>query len=130
MPLDKTLLALERQFWLGDADSYRKNLADECLLAFTEMAGVSSKEEIARTVEGGQRWRDLALQLKGLVEPAAGVAILTYEATATRAGGEPYAALVSSAYVQRDHGWKLAFHQQTPRQRNAPSPGPSSRPAA
>ena len=28
--------------------------------------------------------------------------------------GEPYAAMVSSAYVKRDEGWKLAFHQHSP----------------
>jgi hypothetical protein len=35
-------------------------------------------------------------------------------AKARRPTGEPYQALVSSAYVRRGEGRKLAFHQQTP----------------
>ena len=42
-------------------------------------------------------------------------AIVTYEAHAKRATGEPYAALVSSGYVKRNGEWKMTFHQQTPR---------------
>jgi hypothetical protein len=40
--------------------------------------------------------------------------MLSYEAHATREGGESYAALVSSGYVHRADGWKLMFHGQTP----------------
>jgi hypothetical protein len=29
--------------------------------------------------------------------------------------GRDYRALMSSLYVRREDGWKLAFHQQTPR---------------
>lgn len=42
------------------------------------------------------------------------VAIISYKADVTRADGEPYSALVSSGYVRRDVGWKLAFHQHSP----------------
>ena len=45
---------------------------------------------------------------------ADGVALLSYEAHAIRANGEPFQALVSSAYVRTDGRWKMAFHQQTP----------------
>ena len=43
-----------------------------------------------------------------------GLAILSYEARATRSNGEPYSALVSTGYARRDDGWKMMFHQQTP----------------
>ena len=42
------------------------------------------------------------------------MAILSYEAHATRSNGEPYSALVSTGYAKRDDGWKMMFHQQTP----------------
>jgi hypothetical protein len=67
-------------------------------------------------VKDGPRWRDVRMQVKGVLEPSPGVALLTYEANATRAEGEPYAALVSSGYVRRNGAWKMVFHQQTPRQ--------------
>ena len=34
---------------------------------------------------------------------------------AQRDGGLPYSALISSTYVHRAGGWRLALHQQTPR---------------
>jgi len=108
------LLALEKQFWTGDAEFYRRNLDDPCLTAFTEMAGVFDKEEIAATIKGGQRWRDLELEYKGLIEPVPDMAILTYQAKAKRENGAPYSALVSSGYAKREGGWKMTFHQQTP----------------
>jgi hypothetical protein len=114
MNLAESLLALERRFWTEGPDFYRSHLDDECLIAFTEQAGVSSKDEIADTVQG-RRFSDLSIEPKGLVEPTEHFAILTYEAKATRPDGEPYAALVSSGYVERDGAWKMAFHQQTPR---------------
>ena len=112
--LETRLLDLERKFWTGDADFYRKNLDDSCLVAFTEMTGVMSRDAVAETVKDGNRWRDLALEPKGMVEPAAGVAILSYRAEATRASGEAYAAIVSSGYIRRGNAWRMTFHHQTP----------------
>ena len=40
--------------------------------------------------------------------------MLSYEATAGRADGTPYKALVSSGYARHGRAWKLAFHQKTP----------------
>ena len=92
---EKDLLALEKQFWTGDKEFYRRNVDDSCLVAFgPEMAGVMSNKDIAATAkDGGNRWKNLDIRLKGLIEPADDVAILSYEASATRDNGEPYAAL-------------------------------------
>lgn len=109
------LLEIERQLWTGDAEVYRSHVDEHCLLVFSEMAGRLTREQVVGTVENGQRWGDLKLELIGLVEPASDVAILAYEANATREGAEPYHAQVSSGYVRRADGWKLMFHQQTPR---------------
>lgn len=115
MALQDELLAIERKLWSSGAAPYREHLDDECLVAFTEMAGVSSREDIAASVEGGERWRELGIEMQGLVQPTTEVAILTYEATAVRGeDGERYRALVSSGYVMRDGAWKMVFHQQTP----------------
>jgi hypothetical protein len=110
----EAVLRLERSFWTGDADFYRANLDDPVLVAFTEMSGAVSREDVAATIKDGARWRDVVFVEKGFVVPQPGLALLTYEAKAERADGEAYTALVSSAYVKRADGWKLAFHQQTP----------------
>jgi hypothetical protein len=78
------------------------------------MAGVSSRAQIAETVDDSPRWESLEVEPEGMVRPADGVAILTYRACATRGDDETYRALVSSGYVRRDGSWKLMFHQHTP----------------
>jgi hypothetical protein len=114
MRLKDELLALEDKLWRGGPDAYREHLDEECLIAFTGMAGVMGREEIAGTVEEGDRWRDVRIDTRGLVQPTESTAILTYEARAVRGEGETYHALVSSAYAKREGSWKMVFHQQTP----------------
>ena len=112
---EKDLLALEKKFWTGDTKFYRDNVDDSALIAFgPDMAGVMSNKEIASSAGQGNRWKNLDIKFKGLIEPADDVAILSYEANATRSNGEAYAALVSTGYARRDDGWKMVFHQQTP----------------
>lgn len=87
---------------------------DKCLVAFPQGSRVSTADEVAGTVEGGPRWRDLEIDVEGLLQPTGDVALLTYRASARRGEDERYRALVGSGYVRRDGGWKLMFHQQTP----------------
>lgn len=110
----RDLLAVERSLWTGGAEAYLEHLDRECLLAFPEMGGVSSREAVAKQVEAAPRWRDLEMEVEGVVRPTQKVAILTYRARAVRGDGDPYHARVSSAYVRREGSWQLTFHQQTP----------------
>lgn len=115
--LTEELFAIEKGFWLEGREHFLDHLDDECLLAFPqqgEMHGVYSREEIAATAAAPNRWRDLKIASRQLIGPTDGVAIISYRADVTRADGEPYQALVSSAYVKRRGGWKLAFHQHSP----------------
>jgi hypothetical protein len=114
MTLENELLAIEKSLWTGGPDSYRRHLDADCLVAFTEMTGVSSRDQIAGTVSGAERWRELQTEVEGIVRPTPEVALLTYRASAVRGEGERYRALVSSGYVRRSDGWKLMFHQQAP----------------
>jgi hypothetical protein len=113
MALDQDLLKLEKGFWTEGGDYYREHVDDECLVAFTEMAGVHSNEEIAGMNPGAGNWKNVKLDEKGLVELSDDSVVLTYEVDAQRKTGEPYRALVSTGYVKRDGQWKMAFHQQT-----------------
>jgi hypothetical protein len=115
MAVRDDLLKLEKQFWTGDADFYREHLDDKCLVAFADMAGVMGKEDIAQMAKKDPpRWSDLKFEDKGMVTPADGFAILSYQASGKRGTGAAYKAVVSSGYVKRDGAWKMAFHQQTP----------------
>ena len=110
------LFAMERKLWSGGKAEYQRTLDEKCLIAFTEMAGVSSRDEIADQA-GANRWQDLEITVEGFLQPTDDVAILTYHASA-EAKGEPYEARVSSGYVRRNGGWKMMFHQQTPLRAN------------
>ena len=116
--LQDNLFTIEEGFWLGDQAFFRDHLDDRCLIAFPqagEMHGLKSREEVAATASTQPgRWRDLEMSSRHIVQPADGVAIISYRADAKRFDGEPYAALVGSGYVRREDGWKLMFHQHSP----------------
>lgn len=112
MSLQDDLIALETGFWTGGPDMWHRHCDESCLVAFASMAGPMAREAIAATAEEG-RWRDLTILPRGLALLGEDVAILTYEASAVSDEDKPHHAVVSSAYVRRPDGWKLAFHQQT-----------------
>ncbi len=112
MSLEQELLTIEERLWTGGPDAYRRHADEQCLVVFTEMAGVMSREDIVKTAEKG-RWKDIAMEEKGIARLSDSAAVITYECTAKRKDGKPHHALVSSGYVKRGDGWKLAFHQQT-----------------
>jgi hypothetical protein len=114
MSIQDDLLDLDRSLWSGGADEFREAVDDDCLVAFTQVAGVSSREEVASSVGGSQRWKNVEIEPKGVITPTVDVAILTYLASANRGVDETYRALVSSGYVKRSGAWKLMFHQHTP----------------
>jgi len=108
------LLDIEKGFWSGDSAYYEANADVECLVAFPRMAQAMSNADLAKTATKPNKWRDLDIKLKGMVEPGSDIVMLAYEARATRENGESYAALVSTGYVHRADGWKMMFHSQTP----------------
>lgn len=117
MPLETTLFEIETGFWLEGAGYFRRHLDPRCLLVFPqsgEMHGIFDREAVAATATGDNRWRRLKMTDRHLLQPTADVALISYRADVLRADGTPYAALVTSGYVQRPEGWKLASHQHAP----------------
>lgn len=116
MSLQKDLLNKEEGLWSGGPSAYRHTLDGDCLVAFTEMAGVQTRDEIANMAGKGSRWHDVDIDVEGFLQPTDDVTILTYRVSAVR-DNEPYSARVSSGYVKRDGDWRMMFHQQTPLKR-------------
>ena len=112
--LAQDLLGLERRFWTGDAEFYRRHLDEKCLTVFKGMAGVFNREDIAVQAKNGHHWTNLQLTAKGFVQPSEDFAILSYEMSGEREDGAPHRALASTGYVRRYGEWKMTFHQQTP----------------
>jgi hypothetical protein len=109
---DSTLWALERKFWLGGAEVYRRHLADEALMVFPGM--VLAKSQTLESIAAGPRWTSVSFSDQRLVRLTSEVAVLSYRASGVREH-EPsaYSALVNSVYVRRDREWQLALHQQS-----------------
>ncbi|WP_334192538.1 hypothetical protein [Pararhodobacter sp.] len=117
MELEQELFTIEEGFWLSGRAHFLAHLDASCLLAFPqagEMHGVQTRENVARTATSENRWKDLRMTDRSLLRPSAELAIISYRADVIRADGEPYAALIGSAYIRREEGWKLAFHQHSP----------------
>jgi Domain of unknown function (DUF4440) len=108
------LIALEEQFWRGDADFYRQRLTAEALMVLPDPVGVLGKEETVTSISQAPRWRDVEFTEVNAVMLATDAALLVYHATARRAEDATYVTRASSVYVRQDGAWNLAFHQQTP----------------
>ena len=63
---------------------------------------------------GDSPWTSFEISDLVVSEPAPESGLVTYSVVAHR-GDDEYSALLSSLYVRKDGGWRLAFHQQTPR---------------
>jgi hypothetical protein len=114
MALEQDLLRIEKGFWTEGGDYYRDHVAEQCLVAFGDMAGLRSNQEIADMNPGAGNWTNAKMRQKGLVELTDDCAVLTYEVDAAKKDGARRHALCSTGYVRRDGEWKMAFHQQTP----------------
>jgi len=112
MSVEIELYAIEEQFWTGGPEVYQRYVDEHCLVAFAEMAGVMTKNDITKSAEK-DRWRDVTIEKKGIALLSDSAIVITYECNAERSDGRAYHAVVSSGYVNRTGDWKLAFHQQT-----------------
>ena len=117
MSLEESLVALEHQGWQAlsegtGADFYRACLTDNAVMVFPGM--VMNREQSIEAMEAAPPWESFQITEPTVVQLTDESAVLTYKATAQRAGQEPYSALMTSAYVDQAGTWKMAFHQQTP----------------
>jgi hypothetical protein len=96
MALKDELFAIEEGFWTGGEDYGRTHSDGDC------------------PAELSERWRNIETEDRAFLRPLEDLAMIAYQARATRASGQPYSAKVSTGYVRRGDIWKLAFHSQTP----------------
>lgn len=115
--LEDDLYRIEEGFWLAGEEHFLAHLDEQCLLAFPQggqMHGVISREVVAATASTPGRWRDLRIADRKVLQPTPDMAVISYRADVKRADGQPYRAMVSSAYARRADSWKLVFHQHSP----------------
>lgn len=114
------LETLERRSWQalatpGGAPSFfQEVLDDDVVMLLPGGLQIIGREEVLQSMTGlpWQSYRLEDLAVHGLTDD---VGLVMYGAVAARAGQPTYSALMASGYVRRPAGWRLAFHQQTPR---------------
>lgn len=113
------LVELERQGWEalsseGNAgrEFYASVLREDAVMLFPGGMRLEGREQILQSL-GTQPWQTFQLEEPRAISLSRNAATLIYRVKAQRKGSGPYAALISSTYVN-EKGWKLAVHQQTP----------------
>jgi hypothetical protein len=111
---------LEERGWAalateGAGPGFYREVLDERVVMLLPGGLVLDDREAVIAAMSGPPWS--AYRIDRLTEhrPTADTGLVTYEAVARRGDGPEYAALIGSLYVRRPAGWRLTFHQQTPR---------------
>jgi hypothetical protein len=123
MDVQENLLEIERKLWTGNAVIYKHSVTEDAVLIFSETGPITREaavEAIRAENSEGRKWEEVEfrdVQVARLTEAAR---LLTYSVAARREREQSFTnAFASSVYVHHSGSWKLAFHQQTPIQRQA-----------
>lgn len=121
--IESYVVKLEEDRWRAESSGMRTARAFyEAVLdshAFMLMPGgvvLDERDEILRALPA-QPWTSYELDEPYVVALTGNVAVVSYGVLAHRKGAPAHSAQVSSTYVRRAAGWKLALLQQTPRER-------------
>jgi hypothetical protein len=114
------VIALEEQGWEAlssggeAARAFYERVLDHTVVML--LPGGLVLDERAAIVDSmsGPPWSSYEMQGVQAFQPTQETAVVTYGVLAER-DAQKYSALMSSVYVRREDGWKLTFHQQTPR---------------
>lgn len=113
MSFETTFWDLEQRFWTEGADFARRTSTKDAIFVFLYPAGVLQDDMLFRESDVAQRWRTVEISERSLARHGT-IAVLTYHASAERAGSPLYAALCISTYMLDDDHWLRLSHQHTP----------------
>jgi hypothetical protein len=117
---DRGLIELEHQGWTAlsssgaDARRFYERVLDEQIMMLLPGGLVLDDRAAAIDSMSGQPWSAYELEDMRVLQPTRDTAVVTYGVVAER-DEQQYSAVMSSVYVRRQDGWKITFHQQTPR---------------
>ena len=93
---------------------YDEHLADEVVMLLPGGMTLTDREQILDSM-GGPPWKEFRIEEARVLSLGEDAGVVAYGVVARRGGAPAYSALISSAYTRTPGGWRLAFHQQTPR---------------
>ncbi len=111
------LLELEHAGWRSLCDSsggafYGHLMADDGRMVLANGV-VMSRSEVIESLEHAPPWSGYAIDDPVTTTLSDDVAVLIYTGTGHRDDGDDFTGVMSSVYVRRESGWKLAHYQQT-----------------
>ena len=114
------LIELERAGWASLCDGtgdvfYGQTMASEAVMVLAD-GSVMTRDEVVAALGQAPPWASYEIDDVRVVPIGERSVALVYVGTGHRDGdGPPFVAVMSSVYVKRDDGWKLALYQQTPK---------------
>jgi hypothetical protein len=118
MSLAERMVALEHEGWAalvaGEGSRYYgERLTEDALMAFP--FGVLTREATLEAMQAAPPWERYEIADPRVVALSDDSGIVVYEVVAQRPGEEPYRAVASTTFVRAGDVWKVAFHQQSPK---------------
>ncbi len=111
---DQRIWQFEESLWLGDGDTYRALIDEQCVMALPAAPHVFDRDAAIEAVAGTPRWSEVAFSEQRVQRPEEGLIVIAYRAKAAR-DGEAYEAYCTTSMRRRGHeDWLVVQHSQLP----------------
>jgi hypothetical protein len=111
---DDRIWRFEESLWLGDADTYRTLIDEECVMALPAQPFVFDAKAAIEAVAHTPRWSEVRFSDKRVQRPEEGLIVIAYQAEASRED-ETYKAYCTTSMRRRGHeDWLVVQHSQLP----------------
>ena len=111
---DDRIWRFEEKLWLGDPDTYRTLIDDECVMVLPAQPYVFDTIAAIEAVAHTPSWAEVEFAERRVQRPEEGLIVIAYRATASR-DGEAYTAYCTTSIRRRAHeDWLVVQHSQLP----------------
>ena len=112
------LLDLERSGWdslcaATGGDFYGSIMTDDAVMVLAN-GQVMTRDDVVAALSDAPAWESYEIEDPRVVPVGDSSAALVYQGTGRRNGSPPFVGAMTSVYVRKRDGWKLALYQQTP----------------
>lgn len=111
---DDRIWQFEETLWLGDAETYRRLIDDECVMVLPAEPFVYTAGAAIEAVAATPRWSTVDFTARKVQRPEEGLIVIAYCAEASR-DDERYRAWCTTTMRRRGHeDWLVVQHSQLP----------------
>lgn len=111
---DDRIWQFEESLWLGDAETYRTLIDEECVMALPAAPHIFDAHAAIEAVANTPRWAEVAFSEQRVQRPEEGLIVIAYHAHASR-DGAAYDAYCTTTIRRRAHeDWLVVQHSQLP----------------